>query len=177
MKFTINLATRRYLNLRRIDLLLAVSLLALALLLVVRVREAAYNQAELGRLKTQIATLRPPQRGPAVSEGQLKVQGAQIAFANAVIERKAMNWLGLLDRLEEVVPDGVAVTSLQPDAKERQQVAINGTARSFSNLRQLLEQMERSRNFSDVYLLSASETKVGKTQQGIAFAVRCKVLY
>ncbi|HJV34090.1 hypothetical protein [Geomonas sp.] len=41
MKFTINLATRRYLNLRRIDTLLALSLLALALLLLVRVRETA----------------------------------------------------------------------------------------------------------------------------------------
>ncbi|HJV34091.1 PilN domain-containing protein [Geomonas sp.] len=112
-----------------------------------------------------------------MSEGQLKVQAARVAFANSVIERKTMNWLGLLDRLEEVVPEGVAITALHPDAKDRQQVSITGAARSFNNLRQLLEQMERSRSFSDVYLLNEAEAKMGKTQQGITFSVRCKVLY
>ncbi|HJV64960.1 MAG TPA: PilN domain-containing protein [Geomonas sp.] len=176
MKFTINLATRRYLNLRRIDAALALCLLVLVLLLILRVRETAYNQAELARLKTQIATA-PRAHGAQVSEAQLKAQAGRVAFANSVIERKSMNWLGLLDRLEEVVPAGVAISGLHPDGKDPQKISMTGAARGFSNLRELLENMERSRNFSDVYLMNEAETKVGQTQQGITFSINCKVLY
>ena len=39
----------------------------------------------------------------------------------------------------------------------------------------MLENMEGSKNFSEVYLLSQSDTKVGLTQKGITFNISCKV--
>ena len=94
-----------------------------------------------------------------------------------MIEKKSANWLNLLDRLEEVVPAGVALTQIEPDPKERL-VKLTGAARSFANLRTLIENMEQSKNFSEVYLLSQSDAKkVGATQQGLQFAISCKVIY
>ena len=108
-----------------------------------------------------------------ISDKQLKAQESRIRFANAAIERKSVNWLSLLDRLEEVVPTGVALTQIEPD--RLQGLKISGAAHSFANLRALLENMERSKNFSEVYLLSQSDAKVGLTQVGIQFSISCKV--
>jgi type IV pilus assembly protein PilN len=176
MRLTINLATRRYINMRQLDAGLAVCFIILGTLLVFKVREAAYNQAELGRIaKLNAGADRRPGAAP-VSEVKLQALGARIRFANTLIDKKSMNWLNLLDRLEEVVPTGVVLTQIEPSPRDRQ-LKITGLAHSFANLRQLLENMEQSKNLSEVYLLSQSEVKVGLTQQGLNFAVTCKVSY
>ena len=175
MRLTINLATRRYLNLRRLNAWLIVGGLIALALLVFEVRECAYTQGELQRIRAAEAALgKRPSAAPAVSEPRLKAQAARFAFANALIRRKTVNWLRLLDCLEEVVPNGVALSQIEPDQRD-QLLKVSGVARGFDNLRALLENMEQSRNFSEVYLLSQSETKVGLTQKGITFAVTCKV--
>jgi len=177
MKLTINLATRRYLNLRLLNAWLAAGFLLLGLALLFRVRELAYNQAELGKLRALGHAASGRAGGPpAVTEEQLKALGPHIRFANTLIERKAVNWLALLDHLEEVVPDGVSLSSLAPSEKE-QLLKVGGIARSFPNLAAFLENLERSKNFSEVYLLSQSETKVGQTQHGIVFTISCKAAY
>jgi len=173
MKLTTNLATRRYVDLGRLNALLIAGFVLLGGLLIFKVREVAYNQAELGRIRgLSSASDRRPGGGPAVTEAQLKELSARTGFANSLIEKKSTNWLALLDSLEEVVPTGVALTAINP---KQGQVMLNGVARSFANLRLFVENLEHSRNFSEVYLLSQSETKVGLTQQGISFAVTCKV--
>jgi type IV pilus assembly protein PilN len=176
MKFTINLATRRYINQRQLNLALAFCFLVMAALLILEVREVAYNQAELTTVHRLSASAgnRPGQ--PVVSDAQLKALEARVRFANTLIDRKTANWLGLLDRLEEVVPDGVALTTIQPNP-QTQAINIGGVARSFTELRTLLENMERSRSFTDVYILSQADTKFGKSQHGITFNVTCKVVY
>lgn len=176
MKLTINLATRRYINLRRLNAGLLLGFLILATLLIFKVREVAKNQAELGRIKNLAATAGNPP-GAKVSEGELQALAGRVSFANELIRKKTVNWLALLDRLEEVVPEGVALTEISPDPSTPQQLKISGVARSFANLRAFLEQMEGSQVFSDVYLMAQSDTKVGLTQQGLTFSVTCKVEY
>lgn len=173
MKLTINLATRRYINMRLLNAVLATGFLLMGLLLIFQVREAANNQAELGHIKN-LSAASATRPGATVSEAQLKALAGRIAFANTLIDKKALNWLSLLDRLEEVVPSGVSLTQIEPDLRN-QQLKISGAARSFANLRSLLENMEQSKNFSEVYLLAQTETKVGLTQRGINFSVTCKV--
>jgi len=174
MKLTINLATRRYVNLRQLNAALAACLVLFAALAIFNVQEIAGKAAELARIERLSAASGPRVGGVPVSEAQLKGLSTRIRFANAVIEKKTVNWLTVLDRLEEVVPSGVALTQIQPDLR-LQQLKIAGVARSFANLRELLDTMERSKNFSEVYLLSQSEAKVGLTQHGIVFDVACKV--
>ncbi|WP_026840145.1 PilN domain-containing protein [Citrifermentans bremense] len=177
MKLTINLATRRYLNMRRLNAALFGAGLLLAALLVYQVREIANNQVEFNTVKRDSAAANSARPGAApVSPEQLKSLESSVAFANEIIDKKTLNWLALLDKLEGVVPAGVALTQVEPVLKD-QALKLTGVAYSFSNLRTLLENMEQSPNFSEVYLLSQSELKVDKSQQGIGFAISCKVGY
>ncbi|WP_224981448.1 PilN domain-containing protein [Geomonas agri] len=176
MKLTINLATRRYVNLPQLNAILTVSFVILVLLLVYLVREVANNQVEINKIKSQSAAA---SRGPAgaapIPAEQMTALEAKIAFANTLIDHKSVNWLAMLDKLELVVPAGVALTQVEPDPKDPQVLKLSGAALNFGNLRTLLENMEQSPNFSDVYLLSQNERKVGKDQQGFGFSLSCKV--
>ena len=177
MRLTINLATRRYINMRRLNGLLIACFLLLTGLLVYETRQIAGNKADIDRIRRQsAAALSGPAGAPAVSRAQIQELSGKIAFANGLIEKKTVNWVGLLDKLEEVVPPGVSLTQVEPVLRD-QAVRLNGVARNFANLRALLENMEQSDNFSEVYLLSQNEQKVGATQQGIGFNLTCKVGY
>ncbi|TGU70862.1 fimbrial protein [Geomonas terrae] len=187
MRLTINLATKRYVNKRQLNAVLAVCLAVVALLLVYLVREVATNQAEINRIKGQMATAsRGPAGAPPIPAAQMSELDAKIAFANTLIDRKSVNWVGLLDKLEQVVPAGVMVTQVDPSAqagegekekKGTQGIKVTGIALSFANLRALLENMERTPGFSDVLLLNQGELKVGTSQRGYTFSVSCKVSY
>lgn len=177
MNLTINLATRRYINVRQLNTMLAVAFVVLAALLIFKVRSLANNQAEINRIKAESAAAsRGTKGGPTVTPEQMKALDAKIAFANSLIDQKTLNWVVLLDKLELVVPAGVALTQVSPGIKD-QTLKFTGVALSFDRLRNLLENMEQSPNFSEVYLLSQAEQKVGKTQQGLGFSISCKVSY
>jgi type IV pilus assembly protein PilN len=177
MRLTINLATRRYINLPRLNALLVAGFVLVGGLLLFKVREIAYKQSDLARIASLSAAAdRRPGEGPAVGEAQLKELAAQTALANALIEKKSVNWLYLLDSLEEVVPEGVAITQLDPGKRDRP-LKLSGIARSFANVRVLMENLEQSKKFSDVFLMSQAETKVGQTQHGVSFTITCKVNY
>ena len=173
MRLTTNLATRRYVNLRQLDAVLVLCFALLGILALFKAGELTRNASEIKRLKGLSQESGGRGGAPRVSDAQLKAQDARVLFANAVIEKKSVNWLNLLDRLEEVVPPGVALTQIEPDHTHA--LKISGVARSFANLRALMENMERSKNFSEVYLLSQSDSKVGLTQQGLNFNLTCKV--
>lgn len=187
MRLTINLATKRYVNPRQLNAVLAVCFVVVALMLVYLVREVATNQAEINRIKGQMVTAsRGPAGAPPIPAAQMDELDAKIAFANSLIDRKTVNWVGLLDKLEQVVPAGVMVTQVDPSApagegekekKGAQAVKVNGVALSFANLRALLENMERTPGFSDVLLLNQGDVKVGTSQRGYTFSVSCKVSY
>lgn len=178
MKLTINLATRRYVNLSQLNAILVVGFAVVGLLLVYLVREVANNQVEINKIKSQSAAAsRGPAGAPPVPAEQMRDLEAKVAFANTLIDRKTVNWIGLLDKLELVVPAGVALTQVDPTAQDQQVLKLAGVAQTFDNLRVLVENMERSPNFSEVYLLSQAERKVGTTQQGYSFTLTCKVSY
>ena len=173
MRLTTNLATRRYVNLRQLNLALLLGFALSGALALYQAVEIAGNASEISRINGLIRGIATREGGVPVSAAQLKSQAGRIAVANAVIAKKTVNWLGFLDHLEEVVPAGVALVEITPD--RMQTLKIRGAARSFGNLRTLLENMEGSKNFSEVYLLSQSDTKVGLTQKGITFNISCKV--
>ena len=174
MRLSINLATRRYVNLRQLNGALLAAFVLLGALAVFKAVEIGRNQAELSRVRDLIQGTATGAGGVRVSEAQLKAQELRIQFANQAIDKKSVNWIGLLDRLEEVVPAGVALSKLAPEPL--QVVQISGSAHSFANLRTLLENMEHSKNFSEVYLLAQGEARVGSSQEGITFDITCKVL-
>lgn len=177
MNLTINLATRRYINQRRLNIWLIASFLLLAALLVYQVRTIANNQVEIDKIRRESAAASSgSSSGVTVTAEQMKALEAKIAFGNSLIAKKTINWIGVLDKLEGVVPPGVTLSQVEPVLKD-QALQFSGMARNFDSLRVLLENMEQSPNFTDTFLVSQSEVKVGKTQRGLAFNISTKVSY
>jgi len=177
MQINVNLATRYYFDNRKLNIAFAVAGAMLLLLLVVFIGVAVANLGEIRRLKTEQAKLdaRHGRLVGAVSEKDYQAVVARIGTANAIIEKKAVNWLQLLNRLEEVVPDGIAVTLIEPDLKT-QELKIGGAAKNFAAIRLLLENLERSPHFPDVLLLSHKELKVTEKQLGFSFDISTRLV-
>ncbi len=182
MIFRINLATRVYINTGLLRVCTLAAVLLLAALLFANVSGVASKVGEAKSMERQIAAMDEKFRtaNKGMTQKDYGALLARISFANGIIEKKKYDWLDLFNRLELVVPDGVAVTSLEPDPKT-QVLKLVGVARSFKNLRLFLEHLEESKYFTDVYLLSQTEAKFANVPPGanapagISFNLSCKV--
>ena len=176
MKFTINLATKIYIDRIRLRLILSAATVILFLCLFLNIRTLTANNAESGRLSkdlsAQEAKFSLANKGVPEKEYQALLE--KINFANSLIDKKSYNWLDLLDNLEQVVPDGLAITSIEPDQKG-QGVNFSGVARKFSNLQTFMEHLEGSSFFTNVYLSSQKDQKLKDNSQGITFSLSCHV--
>lgn len=175
MRFTINLATRTYINSRQVNLILGGIGLLLVALFGWLFLTVAGNRGVERKLGGELAAVeaRLKASGTGVTDKEYQALLGRIKSTNGIIQRKAFNWLGFLNWLEMVVPDGVMVTALEPSLKEGK-LTISGVARSFQNLRTFLEHLEDSKFFTDIYLLSQTDLKVDETQKGVSFSVSCK---
>lgn len=178
MRYAINFATRTYLDHRLLNRI-GYGIIALLLLGVGwNVSQVSSNMGEQSRLDADIASLqnkigvKPGEPG----EKEINSQKAHIRFYNEIIERKSINWLNLLEVLENVTPAGVALTSLTP-GKSLDEWKLEGNARSFKTVRQYLEKLESSQNISDILLLSHSSMVSNDKSSGVKFAITCKVLF
>jgi len=175
MRFTLNLATRTYINSPQVNLIMwSVGIVLIVGLAGLSFR-AIQNSGEQQKLQTALAELEARVKASAkgVSAKEYQALLGRIKAANDIIRRKSFNWVGFLDRLELVLPDGVMVTSLEPSPNDGT-LKISGVAGNFRSMRGFLENLEDSRFFTDVYLLSQTEAKVDETQKGISFSVSCK---
>lgn len=175
MRFTINLATRTYLDRRLVNRVGLFVLVVLLVMLVWNVYRAAWGFGELRRLQGDNVAFEKKlnSRPSGVSEKDYTRLLARITFYNEVIGRKSFSWLGLLDQLESVVTEGIAISTLTPDRKSGL-LKIDGRARNFSQLRSFLDKLEDSRVFTSVMLLSHSDITVGEKTKGIQFSLSCK---
>ena len=177
MRLSINLATRTYLNNRQLTLCLIGIFCVLLALLSFNIWRITSTIGETDSVKGELTAIEQKAsigRQAVVPEQDYQRLLGHIRFANAVIARKSFNWVGLLDQLEVVVPDGVALTRIEPDPKSME-VKISGSTLTFSRLRMLLENMEQAKTFSDIYLLSQTGINVGEFQKGLTFSIQCKV--
>ena len=176
MRFTINLATRVYVDQRLVSQVCFAVIALLLLVLSWNTFVAFSNLGELHRLESDIATYegRLNSRPKDVPEREYTRMLAEIGFFNGVIERKSYNWLGLLDQMENTLPEGVALVSLAPDTKTGM-VKIDGRAHSFANLRAYLEKLDESRAFTEVLLLSNQDVSVSDKVKGVQFTISCRM--
>ena len=175
MQLKINLATRNYIDTGLLNTAIGAAIIIFGAGLFFQVRETATNAGEMKRLARETAVLSGNEKGEVPAK-EYQALLARIHFANDVIARKTFNWLALFDRLEGVVPDGVALTAIDPNLKEKS-LRLSGFARNFKNLRQLMENLEGSNYFTEVYLQSQSEGQIGANQNATAFAISCRVDY
>lgn len=177
MQLKINLATKTYINTRQFNVSIGVAFFLLVSMLFLNVRDVATTAGETARVARELAALEVKFKGgKEISEKDYQSLLTKIRFANGIIDKKTFSWLTLLDRLESVVPDGIALTVIDPDPKDRR-LMLTGSARNFSNLRSFMENLEGSKQFTDVYLVSQSQTKVSESQKGILFNITCKADY
>ena len=178
MLFRINLATKIYVNTRLLRVSAVCIVIVCALILFFNITGFMSRYREVRNLSDKIAAMdvRYKTVDKGYSEKNYADLVARIDFANSIIERKMFNWLGLLDRLEKVVPEGVAISSVEPDSKTHT-LKLSGVGRSFKNLRVFMENLESSRDFTDVYLLSHGNANLGDGTQGISFDLTCKAVY
>jgi type IV pilus assembly protein PilN len=176
MRLTINLATRTYLNRSQLNLAFAIIFILLSIFLLLNIKDIASNFGEESRVSKELKVLEQKfgNKGRTVPETEYQNLVKQISFANGVIYRKTFSWIGLLEKFENVIPEGVSLSHIEPDSKGKA-LKLAGTTASFARLRQLLENMESSKDFSDIYLLTQSDAKVGETQKGITFSITCQV--
>lgn len=179
MRLTINLATRVYLNTRQLNICIAAAVALTLLLMMVIAGNIASDLGTMNRLKHGIAVLEGKSRktvGGAVPEKEYQAMLARIKFANGVIEQKTFDWLMLFERLESVVPEGVAIIAIEPSPKDGR-LKLGAVAKGFGNLRKFVENLEDSKFFTDVYLVNQSDLQVSQTEKGIGFHIACKAAY
>jgi len=176
MRFTINLATRTYVDQRLVSQVCYAAIVLLVLVLSWNCFVAFSNLGELHRLKSDIATYegRLNSRPKDVPEREYTRLLAEIGFFNGVIERKVFNWLGLLEQVENATPEGVALISLIPDTKTGE-VKIEGRAHSFANLRSYMEKLYESAAFAQVLLLSNHDVTINDKARGVQFTISCRM--
>lgn len=177
MRFTINLATRTYLNHRLLNGLAFCAITVLIIILGWNVSRVASNIGEQSRLNSGITAIQAKLgiKPGGVSETDFNRQKIRIRFYNGIIERKSRNWLNMLELFESATPAGISLSSLSPDNKQ-EQWKLEGHARSFTTVQQYLESLEASKNFTNVLLLSHQNMTAGDKARGVQFSISCKVV-
>ena len=176
MKLQINLATKQYVDMRPFDMGLLIGALLLLIIFAFNIYEVAVTAGEGRRLNNELTgiALKGKSAQPPVSDKDWKRLETDIAYANVIIRKKTFDWLTFLNAMESVLPEGVTVTSFEPKTATGE-LKLAGVALTFNGISMLLSNMETSGRFTDVYLLTQTEQKFGKSQKGIAFTLTCKV--
>jgi len=171
MRFTINLATKTYINHRLVNGIIYGTSLMLLMLLAWNVQRLFTAIGERDRLKADISKYEEKlnQLPSGVSAQEFQNMQSNIRFYNSIIVRKTADWIGLLDKMEKVTPAGIALTSFAPDPKTAE-IKIEGEAKSFASVRSYLERLEESKFFRDIQLLSHQENAAEKNR-GVKFTI------
>ena len=172
----INLATRVYVDNRKVSIVIWSLGTLCALFLLANIWLSYVQFMDLKQTKSDIdAGLANLNRGrKQISDKDFQLMQEQIKFANGVLMRKSHNWLQMLDRFEQVVPDGVMISAIEPD-KATNTLRISGLARDFGKVRAMYEVMGGGPLFKDVFLTSQTRLKVTEQQQGVSFSMTAKV--
>ncbi|MDD2897121.1 MAG: PilN domain-containing protein [Desulfuromonadaceae bacterium] len=177
MRFTINLATRTYLDHRLLNRLAACIICVLVIITGWNVIRFTTHLGEQSRLDLEITTLQNKlgAKPSGISDTEYNRQKARIRFYNGIIERKSTNWFSVLDALENVTPVGISLSSLSPD-KKQEEWKLEGRAKSFKLVQLYVEKLEASKNFSNTLLISHQNLTANEYGSGVQFVITCKVV-
>jgi type IV pilus assembly protein PilN len=173
VKLEINLATRFYVNFKRVNFYILLALLILIVWISAGIYSVASNFSELRKFSSSTAKMAAKSGKEQVSESDFNKMLEEVKYVNSILVKRSVNWLSLFDRLEMLVPEGVALRALEP-SDAGQTLRISGSARSFTYIRKFMENLESSSNFTEIYLTNHAIVKVGSSQKGIDFTVTCK---
>lgn len=165
MKIHLNLATRPYINRRRlmicylvVALILTVCTLLLASQILQSRRQTAEVKIRMAELQKRVGSDRPQAGSVPFTPAAKAELDRSIVAANVLLERDHFHWTQLLDQLEEVTLTGISIHGLQPEFKSGL-VKITGSASDLVRLRQFIDRLTLSPNFHEVLLLQQARNK------------------
>jgi Tfp pilus assembly protein PilN len=173
MNFSINLATRVYVDFKKVNICFVIAGVILTFWLFLSIYTFVANTAKLKKFAEYQARLSHGAETKKVSEIEYTAFLANVKNVNSILYKRSYDWLALFSNLERLVPEGVALKGLEPSEKGTI-LRLSASARNFSGVRRFIENLEGSQVFSEVYLTDQSATKEG-TQKGLNFTVTCKV--
>ncbi len=176
MRITLNLATRPYIELRPVYnrlrmVMLALVVLGIGMLLVLRVEQskARASMARVDQINQNIARLRAQQASyqALMQQPQNAAVLTQSQFLNQLFARKAFSWTATMTDLENTLPTGVQVVSIDPvvavDGHVTVRLRVTGPR---ERAVEVVSNLEHSRHFLAPRL--ASESLANATGSGTA---------
>lgn len=119
MKIRVNLARRIYLGRRPVLVGYGIIMLLLAAWLFTTLRYMVVTHDRSFVVADQLRQLEPTSEAGEPLPATLKIDpqrlAAEIAASNEILEMAKPRWVGLLDRLEELMVPGIQLRSLTPD--------------------------------------------------------------
>ena len=176
MEFLLNLASRVYLDRHSVRRWLLLIGALLGVLLTVNLLYG-YRYLQQFRLVdaqlTEIDSKLAAQRGRAPStytpERFARVMG-QIATANQIIDADQFRWTALLGRFEALLPEQVAIRSLEPNYQDRS-LQVSAVASDMTAMTELLDALLASADMNQVYLLNQAQAEQANGEMIVQFSV------
>lgn len=115
---------------------------------------AEYQQTEQMLLETEarLNTLAPAQKATPVQSVVETASEAEIEYARAIVAQLSTPWNPLLNALERINMQNVALLSVEPNRK-KQQLVITGQAKNMESTLSYIKRLEEIDGLSQVYLL------------------------
>jgi Tfp pilus assembly protein PilN len=173
MSFSINLATRVYVDFKKVSLSFIIAGVIILFWLSFSIYTCVDNAGKMKKFVDYQVRLNQGAATKKVSDSDYTAFLANVKNVNSILYKRSYDWLSLLANLERLVPDGVALKGLEPSDKGSA-LRLSASARNFSGIRRFIENLESSKVFSEIYLTDQTPTKEGG-QNGLNFTVTCKV--
>lgn len=191
MRISVNLATRPFVELRPLFARLRLSMVALAMLAICLGVELHHLNAttradaeQMRELKAQTATAEHERHAneERMREPQNRAVLERSKFLNALFESKSFSWTAVMMDLENVLPAGVQVTSIEPVITPDGGVNIHLRVSGPRELQvQLVRNLERSQRFlaphvSNETAQAEEQGRLVQTGTGVAGGVQFDIL-
>jgi len=174
MQTTINLATRHYYNRRQFKLLLLFICLTLLTLSAFGIYRLIGYRTASSALTAEISAIDKRLAGSSgVSVQELNTHGRQLAAIHAILAQRRNSRLTLLDTLESASLNGITITAITPDQKNKS-FRLEGRTRSLAILSNLLERLGAANGVRKPTLVSTENTPhrgMPGSPEGIGFVL------
>jgi len=173
MNLTINLATRVYVNFKQVNFFLALSFLLCCSWLAFNLFIFVSSFEEMNRYTEYKSKKGMVGGGKIISDDDYNKFLGKVKDVNGILYKRSYDWLSLLENMEQLVPTGVSLRSLDP-SNRGETLKLSGTATGFSSVRKFMENLEGSKVFTEVYLTDQANVRIDEKRKAVNFTVTCK---
>lgn len=153
-------------------LLISALIILLALVLYFSARQMGIDNPELETRLENYRTREIPQASELMSNDQLRLLRTKVKAVNELTGGATLTLSTLLAHLEELIPDGVWLLSLQYRSHENE-AKLSAAAFQADQLTEFMSRLERSGYFSQVLLTRQNQQPEGM-QNAIQFDIQLK---